>query len=81
VAALERAREALAWVDSIMSIVPVREADDPELASWVEERLGERQRARAKRDFARADGIRAELESRGVAIEDTPGGTKWRRKS
>ena len=40
----------------------------------------ERQEARRRRDFARADGARARLEALGVVLEDTPKGTRWRRK-
>jgi len=36
----------------------------------------ERDEARAARDWARADAIRAELETRGWVVEDTQGGTK-----
>jgi len=39
----------------------------------------ERQEARKKRDFPRADRARADLEKRGVVLEDTPRGTRWRR--
>jgi len=39
--------------------------------------LAERQRARAERDFARADEIRAQLTSAGITIEDTPSGSHW----
>jgi cysteinyl-tRNA synthetase len=49
------------------------------LVEWVGERLGERQNARGRRDFAAADAIREELRGRGVAIEDTPLGVKWRK--
>ena len=35
--------------------------------------------ARGRRDFAEADAIRKALDERGIAIEDAPGGTKWRR--
>ncbi|MFJ1055158.1 cysteine--tRNA ligase, partial [Bordetella bronchiseptica] len=36
--------------------------------------------AKAARDFARADAIRAELRAAGVELDDKPGGlTQWRR--
>jgi len=40
----------------------------------------ERQGARRRREFARADAARAALEALGVVLEDTPKGTRWRRK-
>ena len=40
----------------------------------------ERQEARRMRDYARADAARGQLEARGVVLEDTPKGTRWRRK-
>jgi cysteinyl-tRNA synthetase len=42
-------------------------------------RLAERDKARAARDFAEADRIRDELAELGIAIEDRPDGTRWRR--
>jgi cysteinyl-tRNA synthetase len=38
-----------------------------------------RNAARAARDFALADAMRAELASHGVIIEDSPSGSSWRR--
>ena len=76
--ALERARAAFDRIDSVLDIVPEAEQADPELAAWVEERLVARREARARRDFATADAVRAELAERGVVVEDTAGGTSWR---
>ncbi len=77
-AALERARAAFARVNGVLDVVPEELVADPVLASWVEERLAARREARAQRDFAEADRIRAELVTRQVIIEDTPSGTKWK---
>jgi cysteinyl-tRNA synthetase len=41
--------------------------------------VSQRDEARASKDFTAADRIRAELESMGWVVEDTPGGTKVRR--
>jgi cysteinyl-tRNA synthetase len=46
----------------------------------VERLIQERTQARARRDFQRADAVRKELEDRGIALEDSPTGTRWRRK-
>ena len=47
-------------------------------AAWVEGRIAERERARREKEWARADSIRDELQSRDVVLEDTPEGTVWR---
>jgi cysteinyl-tRNA synthetase len=79
VAALETAREAFGRINGVLDLAPDREIHDPELAQWVEARIRARREARARRDFAEADRIRVELSARGIAVEDTAGGTKWKR--
>jgi cysteinyl-tRNA synthetase len=78
VAALQQARDAFAKIDGVLDIVPERNVDDPALVAWVEERIVSRRAARERRDFGEADRIRAELSERGITIEDTPSGTKWK---
>ena len=78
-AALARARSAFATVNDVLDLVPEAPAVDAALAAWVEERLAARRTARAGRDFATADAVRKELEGRGIAIEDTPQGTRWKK--
>jgi cysteinyl-tRNA synthetase len=52
------------------------ELGDPE----VEAKIEERNRAKKGRDFQLADAIRAELLEKGIVIEDTKDGVRWKRK-
>jgi len=63
-------------LDRVLGILPA-EADalEPELAALVQARAA----ARAARDWARSDQLRDELAARGVAVEDTRDGQRWRR--
>jgi cysteinyl-tRNA synthetase len=58
---------------------------EPDAASAVDEQrievlIAERNAARAAKDFARSDAIRQQLDEEGIVLQDTPGGTKWKRK-
>lgn len=79
VASLRRAREVFRMVDAVLDLVPGAAAVDDELAAWVESQLEARKEARNRRDFAAADAIRATLDAKGIAIEDGPQGTKWKK--
>ena len=48
--------------------------------SAIEAKIAERQEARKKKDFARADAIRDELAKQGIILEDTPQGVRWKRQ-
>jgi len=45
----------------------------------VERLISERETARKARDFARSDQIRDELRQKGIALEDSKDGVRWRR--
>ncbi|HET6892017.1 MAG TPA: cysteine--tRNA ligase [Pyrinomonadaceae bacterium] len=77
----ENQRELLALVkrfDSVLNIFGEAQHDllDSEIQALIDERL----EARRRRDFARADEIRVELLQRGITLEDTKDGVRWRRK-
>jgi cysteinyl-tRNA synthetase len=74
---------ALATLERIMGVfdvLPTARPVDAALAGWVEERIAARAQARKSKDFKAADAIRAELVAKGVEIEDTPQGTKWKTR-
>ena len=73
-----RALAAFERVTGILDVLPTARAADPALAGWVEERIAARAQARKSKDFKAADAIRTELAAKGIEIEDTPQGTKWR---
>ncbi|HJS57499.1 MAG TPA: cysteine--tRNA ligase [Vicinamibacteria bacterium] len=70
-------RAALEAMDRVFGVLLPQGGD--RLSAEEQELFDERQEARRKRDFARADRARAELEKRGVVLEDTAKGTRWRR--
>ena len=74
-------RELIAAIDKFDSVLnifgkPQRELLDEEIQTLIDER----QDARHRRDFSRADQIRDELAERGIVLEDTKDGVRWKKK-
>ncbi len=78
VGALNKA-SLLALLDEVDAHLDVIRAEEPGLADEVERLIAEREDARKARDFARADRIRDDLRARGIALEDSKDGVRWRR--
>jgi cysteinyl-tRNA synthetase len=78
-AGLLAAREAFARANAVLDIVPDREGVDAALEAWVAQQIEARKAARGRRDFAAADSIRKSLEEKGIVVEDTPQGARWKK--
>ncbi len=68
--------------DSVFGVLELRRAEGeglpPDLVEWLEARIADRESARAAGEYERADRIRGEIEDRGILLEDTPAGTRWK---
>ena len=76
----DRVQRELASMDSVFGVLLPGAEQEDRLSAEEQALFDERQEARKQRDFARADAARARLEAMGVVLEDTPRGTRWRRK-
>jgi cysteinyl-tRNA synthetase len=74
-------RELLAAIDRFDTVLNIFGEQEREmLDSEIQSLIDERQEARRRRDFGRADEIRDELSRRGITLEDTKDGVRWKRK-
>jgi cysteinyl-tRNA synthetase len=80
----ERVFEALGRADRVLGVLDPAEWADADGAgeddAEIEELVRRRDEARSARDFAEADRLRDELAERGIVLEDTPRGTRWKRR-
>ena len=65
-------------VNTLFDVFQIEDSapEDSEIIALIEER----REARQRKDFERADEIRVQLEKRGVLLEDTKDGTRWKRR-
>ena len=68
----------VAKLDSVLNIFGTHE--QPMLDAEIQTLIDERQQARHRREWARADQIRDDLLARGIVLEDTRDGVRWKRR-
>jgi len=77
----DAALDALNSMDQVLGLLELaRDARvvDETTEDWIQEQVRLREEARKDRDFARADAIRDELAEKGVVLEDSADGTRWK---
>jgi cysteinyl-tRNA synthetase len=70
------AAAALRKADLVLGVLPAR---PDTISAEIEAMIEARNLARRRRDFAESDRIRGELATRGIVLEDSPTGTRWKR--
>ncbi|GAB4371615.1 MAG: cysteine--tRNA ligase [Spirochaetales bacterium] len=73
--------EKFALVEEMDRVLGLRltEQEEEQLDPELEALIRDREQARKNRDFARADEIRNLLKEKGIILEDTSKGTRWKR--
>ena len=69
--------------DQVLGVLSLRRAEDdqpPVPVAEIEQLIEDRHAARRRRDFAAADRVRDDLAARGILLEDSASGTRWKRK-
>jgi len=77
------AREAIAWArqeGKLSEAAPELQASLDLSDTDIEKLIAERDHAKKTRNFARADAIRNDLAAKGILLEDTKDGVRWKRK-
>ena len=69
-------KEFLEDIDNVLCILEKKEENLPE---DILNLIKEREKARKEKDFKKADLIREKLKEKGIILEDTPYGTRWKR--
>ena len=72
--------KALNDYNEILGVIGSTENNDDGEETEIENLIKERTQARKNKNFARSDEIRDLLKARGIILEDTPQGTKWKKE-
>jgi cysteinyl-tRNA synthetase len=78
--ACKAAEQFFRKIDNIMGILGFEAQEETLNVSEIEAMIEERTAARKSKDFAKSDAIRDELAKKGIILEDTPEGTKWKKQ-
>ena len=61
------------------SVLGIMEHEKGTIDDEIESKIAEREEARKNKDFEKADNIRDALKEKGIILEDTPQGVRWKK--
>jgi cysteinyl-tRNA synthetase len=73
---VEHVFEYLEKIDKVLAVIFFKEEN---IDADIEKLIKEREEARENKNFAKADEIRDELLAKGIVLDDTSGGTVWKK--
>jgi cysteinyl-tRNA synthetase len=76
-------QSAFETFDKVLGVISLRQQEDRHPAlpvAEIERLVAARQEARKSRNFSEGDRLRDELLAHGIVVEDSPQGTRWKRK-
>lgn len=75
------AEKTLALMERFDSVLGILKREELKLDEEVMELIAKREQARKKKRWEEADKLRKEIEALGIILEDTPEGTKWKKRT
>jgi len=76
----KNAKKIIEIMNKFDKVLGILEEEEAVLDREIKKKIKEREKARKQKDFAKADAIRAELAEKGITLEDTPEGVRWKKK-
>ena len=71
--------KTLAKMDAILGLDMEKAEINTDIDEEVRTLIEKREQARKNKDFTLADNIRDQIKQKGIIIEDTPDGVRWRK--
>ena len=73
------AQEIINLMNELAGVLGILEEKEEKLQPELKKLIEEREKARKEKNFARADEIREELKQKGIILEDTKEGVRWKK--
>ncbi|MFW6134935.1 MAG: cysteine--tRNA ligase [Elusimicrobiota bacterium] len=73
----KKIKETIYHIDNVLGVLPAQK--DQLIPEEIQKMIDERDKARVNKDYNRADKIRQDLLDKGIVLEDTKDGVRWKK--